>query len=149
MKKILILGATSAIAIETARLYAQQGCSLFLAARDEQKLITLSKDLIVRGANTVGHCLFDANQFDQHQSVCENALQFLGQLDIVLICHGSLPDQQRCAEDFNEAQLAINTNGLSVISLLRLFLGKKGLLFTRIEVTETGGIKLSSLILLG
>ena len=39
---ILIVGATSAIAQETARLFAARGDELFLVGRNEEKLQTLA-----------------------------------------------------------------------------------------------------------
>ena len=50
--KILIIGATSAIAKATARLYAEQGQELFLVARNEERLLALANDLKVRGADS-------------------------------------------------------------------------------------------------
>ena len=48
MKRILLIGATSAIAEAVARLWAEQGHSLFLATR--QILEDLGKDLLERAA---------------------------------------------------------------------------------------------------
>ena len=50
MLKILIVGATSAIAHETARCFAADGAELFLVGRSEAKLATLEDDLKARGA---------------------------------------------------------------------------------------------------
>ena len=41
MKRVVVLGATSAIAQHVARLYAEQGASLFLAARNPERLAAL------------------------------------------------------------------------------------------------------------
>lgn len=50
MRKVLICGATSAIARETARFFARDGDRLFLVARNAEKLRAVSRDLDVRGA---------------------------------------------------------------------------------------------------
>jgi short-subunit dehydrogenase len=50
---VVILGATSGIAHEVAKLYASAGASLFLVARDEAKLNAVASDLRVRGASGV------------------------------------------------------------------------------------------------
>jgi short-subunit dehydrogenase len=42
----------------------------------------------------------------------------LGGIDIVLIAHGSLPDQKACEQDTQKTLEAINTNAISTISLL-------------------------------
>ncbi|PKH05244.1 SDR family oxidoreductase [Moritella sp. Urea-trap-13] len=118
MKNIIIIGATSAMAKEVAKLYAIDKANLYLIARDISKLDTIKQDLIVRGASTVYTAEFDANQFDSHETLIEQAFQTLEQVDVLLIAHGSLPNQERCQTDCSKAIEEINTNGISVISLL-------------------------------
>jgi decaprenylphospho-beta-D-erythro-pentofuranosid-2-ulose 2-reductase len=120
MKNILIIGATSAIAKEVARIYARQKLNLFLIARDGDKLNSMVEDLIIRGANRVGTAVLDANDFGKHGAAIDEVVKFLSGIDIALICHGSLPDQNLCADDFSHAQQEINTNGMSVISFLTI-----------------------------
>jgi decaprenylphospho-beta-D-erythro-pentofuranosid-2-ulose 2-reductase len=118
--KILIIGATSAIAKATARIYAERGQELFLIARNEEKLDALSADLTVRGAQRVGHAVVDLNKYPDHGKAIDAAFDFLATIDIALICHGSLPDQDASEINFKLAEREINTNGLSVISLLTI-----------------------------
>ena len=120
MQKILIIGASSAIAKEVARLYAEQKHDLFLVARDASKLNYLLEDLTVRGANRVGTAVVDVNDFDKHGPAIDKAMKFLSGIDIALICHGSLPDQKLCEDEFLQAQQEIKTNGVSVISFLTI-----------------------------
>lgn len=120
MKKILIVGATSAMAEACARLWAQQGDHLFLAARNAQQLQSLAADLTARGATKVGSRVFDANQHEQHAALLAEATQTLGGLDTVLIAHGTLTDQDRGQTDVAYALAEIGTNGLSVVALLTL-----------------------------
>ena len=54
MQKILIIGATSAIAEATARLYASRGDTVYLMARNEERLAVMSNDLAIRGAQNAG-----------------------------------------------------------------------------------------------
>lgn len=122
--KILIIGATSAIAKATARIYAERNHDLFLVARSEERLIETAADLTVRGAESVGHAVLDLNKFNEQARAVDEAIEFLGSIDVVLVCHGSLPDQQQAEIDFKLAQKEINTNGLSVISLLTLLAEK-------------------------
>ena len=49
-KRVLIVGATSAIAEACARLWAQDGAQLYLIARNLQKLALVAADLQIRGA---------------------------------------------------------------------------------------------------
>ena len=118
MKNILIIGATSAIAEQFARLYTQQQAKLYLVGRDLAKLTSIQQDLLVRGANAVQVAAFDANQTEAHQPLVEGIFQQLGRVDVCLIAHGSLPDQQLCQQNAEQTLLQLETNGLSVISLL-------------------------------
>jgi decaprenylphospho-beta-D-erythro-pentofuranosid-2-ulose 2-reductase len=117
-RNILLIGATSAIAKEVARLYAAQGAALFLVARNEKHLNNLQADLQVRGAEKSSCLVEDLNVFDRHAQIIKAAAGFLGTIDVALICHGSLPDQQACEQDFTLTEKEIHTNALSVISLL-------------------------------
>ena len=124
MKTILIIGANSAIAKATARLYAQEQCQLYLLGRDTATLAEQKADLEIRGAASVDFAPFDATHFAIHEAVIDQALDILGHIDIVLICHGSLPDQSLCEVDFDAASEAFKVNALSVISLLNILAQK-------------------------
>src|SRR5215469_14362967 len=118
--KVLIAGATSAIAYETARFFARDGAELFLVARDADKLEDISNDLRVRGAKKAGTFLLDLNDLDRHQQMVETAIQTLGSLDMVLIAHGTLGDQQVCEQSVAKTLEELTTNFTSVISLLTI-----------------------------
>jgi short-subunit dehydrogenase len=117
-KRILIAGATSAIATETARVYASQGARLFLLGRNEPNVKALADDLRVRGAAEVAVGIADLNHFSEHAKLIEQAFDKFQGLDLALICHGSLPDQQNAELNFELTHKEIETNGISVISLL-------------------------------
>lgn len=120
MKKILIIGATSAIAEAAARIWAAQGHGLYLLGRNEERLATLAADLHIRGATMARYGVLDVNQFDRHAAAIEAAATALDGLDTVLIAHGTLGDQQACERDFAATLCELNTNAISVISLLTL-----------------------------
>lgn len=108
--KVVIIGATSAIAREVARLYASEGASLVLVARDAAKLDLVAADLRVRGASGIETVVADFADRARHPELVRPA-------DVVLIAHGVLPDQ-RAAERDPEAQAAsFDVNATSVISL--------------------------------
>ncbi len=115
---ILIVGATSAIATATARIFAQRRDRLFLMARNSERLAELTADLKIRGAESVGSLALDLDDFNAHALALAEATHFLQQIDVALLCHGVLPDQATVEVDFDLALKSINTNGLSVISLL-------------------------------
>lgn len=118
MLKLMIIGATSAIAHETARYFADEGASFFLVARDAEKLEVLSNDLTVRGAKNVGCMALDVNDFDRHPEVVEAAISALDGLDAVLLSYGTLTDQAKAQAEIDYMLQEFNTNALSVISLL-------------------------------
>ena len=118
MKKILIIGATSAIAEATARLWAAQGHSLHLMGRSAERLGGMAADLKVRGAESTRFAMLDMNDFAKHAAVLDAAIDALGGIDIVLIAHGTLGDQKACEQDFAATLQELNTNAISVISLL-------------------------------
>jgi decaprenylphospho-beta-D-erythro-pentofuranosid-2-ulose 2-reductase len=118
VKRVLILGANSAIASECARIWAARGDSLFLVGRNPEKLDSLVADLTVRGAGNVHSRQMDANAIATHAATIAAAVQQLGGLDLVLIAHGTLPDQARCEQDAELALQEFSTNATSVIALL-------------------------------
>ncbi len=118
MSNRCIFGATSSIAEAACRLFAVDGDTLFLIARDNAKLQIVAEDLRVRGAAKVFTSVADARDFDTHQQVFEDAFTELQSIDTVLIAHGTLPDQQSCEKSFDELRLEFETNALSVMSLL-------------------------------
>ncbi len=118
MRKILIVGATSAIAEATARILAQGGDHLFLVARNKERLEAIADDLRVRGCPKVETYCMDANDFGEHVPMLDAAERVLNGLDTVLIAHGTLSDQAACQQSVELAMQEIRTNALSVIALL-------------------------------
>lgn len=116
MQRILIIGATSAIAEATARLFAARGATLFLAARDTARLDTLAADLRLRGAQVHTHG-FEATALDSHADLLDAATRALGVIDLALIAHGTLPDQAECAASVQRSMQEFAINGSSVIAL--------------------------------
>lgn len=120
MKRVLIIGATSAIATACARLWAEQGSEFFLVARNTEKLEQTAADLQARGAKTVTLHRMDATDLAAHPAMLENCLRAMQQIDIALIAHGTLPDQKVCEQDVTTAMQEFANNGTSVIALLTL-----------------------------
>jgi decaprenylphospho-beta-D-erythro-pentofuranosid-2-ulose 2-reductase len=118
--RVLIIGATSAIAHETAKCFAKDGAELFLIARSEEKLKIVADDLKVRGALRVEIATLDVNEMERHEEILEQAISTLDGLDVLLIAHGTLGDQKKCELSVAETMRELNTNALSVISLLTI-----------------------------
>ncbi len=120
MRKVLIVGATSAIAEAVARLFAAQGDLLYLAGRRAEALEAIAADLRVRGAARVQTEAMDANAIERHAALLDNADAALGGLDTVLVAHGTLSDQAACQQSVALTFQELHTNALSVIALLTL-----------------------------
>ena len=118
MRKVLIIGATSAIAQATARKLAGMGDALFLAGRNADKLEVLAVDLRIRGAKAVHTGAFEALESQQHGPLLSEAEKVLGGLDVALIAHGQLPDQAACQASAQATRQAFAVNAESVIGLL-------------------------------
>ena len=118
MSKILIIGAYSAIAEATARLWASQGHRLYLVGHRPERLRDMAADLKIRGAESTDWAELDANDFARHAEVLSKAISALQGLDLVLIAHGTLGDQSACERDASLMLREMNTNALSVMSLV-------------------------------
>nr|WP_313015651.1 SDR family oxidoreductase [Brucella intermedia] len=117
MQRILIIGATSAIAEATARRFAQRSSAFFLVARDAQRLQAVAADLQTRGAASAHVHPMDVNDLGAHAHMIEAACHGMGGIDIALIAHGTLPDQGACDASIELALREFATNGTSTIAL--------------------------------
>jgi decaprenylphospho-beta-D-erythro-pentofuranosid-2-ulose 2-reductase len=117
MQKVLIIGATSAIAESVARLYAARSAALFLVGRNAARLDAIAADLRVRGAHQVATCSLDVNDIASHAGMLDSAWAAHGGIDTVLIAHGTLPDQAACDASVDVALREFATNGTSTIAL--------------------------------
>jgi len=118
-QRILIVGATSAIATEVARTFAERGASLVLTGRKPERLAALADDLAVRGAAEVETAVLDVLATESHAAVVERAFA-PGRLDVAVIAHGTLPDQTRCQESAAETVRALEVNFTATAALLTL-----------------------------
>lgn len=116
----MIVGATSAIAQETAKCFARDGAEFFLVGRSAEKLEDVGNDLKVRGAKQVETFVLDMTDLARHEELLVTAVAAFDGLDAVLISHGTLGDQQKCQQSVCETMKEFTTNCTSVISLLTL-----------------------------
>jgi len=117
MQKVLIIGATSAIAEAVARLYAARASTIFLVGRNANRLDAIAADLRVRGAHQVDAYALDVNDLAGHAAMLDAAWAASGGIDTVLIAHGTLPDQAACDQSVELAMREFITNGTSTIAL--------------------------------
>ncbi|MBA3318275.1 MAG: SDR family oxidoreductase [Gemmatimonadales bacterium] len=135
-RRVLIVGATSAIATEVARAYAERGASLFLAGRNPERLSNAAADLALRGAARVETAAFDVLAHESHGDLVTRAFAG-GPVDVALLAHGALPDQARCQQSSGEAVDALAVNFTATVALLTL-------LANRFEAQRRGTIAVIS-----
>jgi short-subunit dehydrogenase len=116
--KVLVLGATSGIAEATCRIWAAQGASLFLVARNAEKLAAVAQDLRTRGASYVDTSVADLDDTEHHPHLLAHAINSLTGMDVAFLAHGVLGDQPQAEQDFNTAAHILHTNLIAPISLL-------------------------------
>ena len=112
-----MIGASSAIAEATARLLAARGSALYLVARNRNRLEAIAADIKIRGASYVAYETLDVNDFGAHESMLERADRALGEVNTVLIAHGTLSNQPACEQSIELTMSELTTNSLSVVAL--------------------------------
>lgn len=121
-QRIVIIGATSAIAEHCARLWAQgQSVDLTLVGRDETRMERVATDLQVRSPQSTIRVV-QADFLDPgaiQRTVDEIVAQ--GKVDIALIAHGSLPEQTECQNDLQACKDALEINGISPVLYAEAF----------------------------
>jgi decaprenylphospho-beta-D-erythro-pentofuranosid-2-ulose 2-reductase len=132
--RVVIFGATSAIAEQVARRYAGRGARLFLVARDREKLERVAAGL---GGAAVGLRTADLDDARAADWLIEDAVTALGAIDVAIIAQGLLGDQLATERDYGEAERLIRTNFLSVVALLVP-------LANRLEAAGSGAIAVMS-----
>lgn len=118
MNSIVVFGAASAIAMEAEKLFAADGDTLLLVARDRRKLDALRQDLLTRGAARVELEEADLADCAAHEALLERIAAKLPEYDTVLVAYGSLADQAQCEARFEAAERELRLNFISVVSLL-------------------------------
>jgi decaprenylphospho-beta-D-erythro-pentofuranosid-2-ulose 2-reductase len=121
MRKVVVLGATSGIALEVQRQLAERGCELLLVARSAERLVVLQSDLLARGAAQVFTCAADLASINQHVGIYEFARRSLPGFDTVLLAYGSMHDQKDSEASVDSLLEALHVNFVSASAILTLF----------------------------
>lgn len=116
--RVLIIGATSAIATAVARLYARNHARLCLVGRRQSAIEELAEDLRVRGSADVLTCQLDLLIIDDHARILDEAWNAWGGFDRVLVAHGVLPDQAKCAQSVAATLEAFDINARSLMAIM-------------------------------
>ena len=121
MRKIIILGATSGIALEVQRQLARRGCELLLVARSPQRLAEIQADLAARGAQQVLTYSGDLGTIQQHAGIFEFARHSFPDFDTVLLAYGSMRDQKDSEISVDTLLEELQVNFVSAAAILTLF----------------------------
>jgi short-subunit dehydrogenase len=121
MKKVVVLGATSGIALEVQRQLARQSCELLLIARSTERLADLYADLSLRGATFVSTYSADLASVQQHAGVFEFVRRKLPDFDTVLLAYGSMREQKDSEISVDVLLEELQSNFVSATAILTLF----------------------------
>lgn len=112
--RIVIIGATSGIAAHCARLWLQEeSVDLTLVGRSRERLDRLAADLATRAPQASIDILTTDFLDPVAIQTTVDSIVTQGAVDIVLIAHGSLPDQLTCQTDILACHAALNVNAVS------------------------------------
>lgn len=120
MTTVLILGAGSTIAQETARKLAAKNFNLILAARRVEELTPLKCDLEIRYDVNVDVKVFEALDFQRHEGFFQEVVEGAGRLDGVMLMYGAMADQKEAEQDFSISRNMIDVNYTSAVSILNI-----------------------------
>ena len=114
---VLVMGATSSIAMATLRELAAPHRHFMLVARNGNRLAAVAQDLLARGASSVDTWIMDLDDTGAHAEMLTAAAERMGTLDLALIAHGVLGDQQAGEQHFDTAAAILHTNFMAPVSL--------------------------------
>lgn len=114
--RLLIVGANSDIAKESAKVFAENGFDLILANRDIDRLKDFKKDIQLRYNKKVDLVELDLLEL----SKIDDFYHGLGEIDGVIIASGIMYEQSEAFIDNQKTLETININYTSVVLLLNL-----------------------------
>jgi len=120
-ERIVILGATSAIAEHYARLQAARGARLVLAGRNRARLDSIAADLRARGAKQADVAALDLSAADGLAPVwAQMTAQLGGTVDCMFLAYGELGDQDAAEKNAAETMRLMQVNLVSACGWLTL-----------------------------
>ncbi|SFP94635.1 SDR family oxidoreductase [Parafilimonas terrae] len=117
MSTVLILGATSDMAVAIARKMAAKGNNIQLAARNAGRLQALQSDISIRYGVNCAIYEFDATDFATHSSFY---LSLSPKPDIVICVFGYMSDTLAASKNWEESLKIINSNYTGAVSVLNI-----------------------------
>jgi decaprenylphospho-beta-D-erythro-pentofuranosid-2-ulose 2-reductase len=124
-KRILALGAASAIAQAYLRLGAAEGAGFILAGRVENRLAAVAADLTARGATAADTLAIDLAAMDGIEAAVQGLTSRFGFPDEVVLAYGVLGDQALAEQDLTAARRNLDTNFTSAVLWLLALLKER------------------------
>lgn len=123
-KRIAIIGATSAMAEHCARLWVEKSSvEMILVGRNAQRTERVAADLRVRSpASQISVMESDFLDPDRIKATVDR-ITAQGSVDIVLIAHGTLPEQADCQTNLSLCRNTLEINGISPVLFAEAFAG--------------------------
>ncbi|HET7824687.1 MAG TPA: SDR family oxidoreductase [Anaeromyxobacter sp.] len=118
VEKVVVFGATSAMAQQAVRLLAREGAELVLVGRDPEKLAAVSADAVLRGARSAARIPADLDDCSRFDELAGDVFGRLGRVDLVLLAQGLLGDTPACERDPALAARVLHTNLVAPALLL-------------------------------
>jgi decaprenylphospho-beta-D-erythro-pentofuranosid-2-ulose 2-reductase len=115
MPVVLILGATSDIAMAIARKFASHKYDIQLAARQPAQLAPLQSDLQIRYNVNCSLHRFDAVDYSTHQTFFDSLHP---KPDVAVCVFGYLGDAMKARSDWSESETIIKSNFTGAVSIL-------------------------------
>ncbi|UII25513.1 SDR family oxidoreductase [Fulvivirga maritima] len=117
MQTVLILGGTSDIAYELAKIHIGEQDEVILASRNVDNLKVIQSDLKIRYRGGVMIEKFDATDTATHKSFFE---ELPDSISLVYCLFGYLGDNDLAQTSWAEAQQIINSNYVGAVSILNI-----------------------------
>lgn len=117
MNTVLILGATSEVALALADQLAAKSINLILAARQVEKLNPVKSDLTIRFGVTITVVEFDAAAVNTHTEFYQ---QLNPKPDAAICVFGFLGDHDKAKVNWNECATILTANYVGAVSILNV-----------------------------
>jgi decaprenylphospho-beta-D-erythro-pentofuranosid-2-ulose 2-reductase len=117
-QSVFLLGGTSEIGLAVVRALADGPLRMaVLAGRRSEALQRAAADLSNAGVKEVDVVTFDADDTSGHGALVDDVFDRHGDIDVVLMAHGVLGDQERAEQNPDEAVRVLETNFVGSASL--------------------------------
>ena len=118
-KRALVIGASRGLGYATALLLAKEGCKVVINSRDEVKVKAAAEKIAKETGASVTGVVGDVSDPSVPEKIIEQAVKFLGGLDVLVTNAGGPP--AGAFDSFDEAtwEKAVNLSFMSHVRLIR------------------------------